>query len=59
MIKYYAFAKVVELKSISKAAAALGYSQPGLSHILNSFEKELGFPLLIKTKKQLSPPATD
>jgi DNA-binding transcriptional LysR family regulator len=55
MIKYYAFAKVVELKSISKAAAALGYSQPGLSHILNSFEKELGFPLLIKTKKTIEP----
>lgn len=55
MIKYYAYAKVIELKSISKAAAALGYSQPGLSHILSAFEKELGFPLLIKKNRTIEP----
>lgn len=55
MIKYYAFAKVVELKSISKAAAALGYSQPGLSHILNAFETELGFPILIRKNRNIEP----
>lgn len=55
MIKYYAFAKVVELGNISKAADALGYSQPGLSHILNAFENELGFPLMVRTKNSISP----
>ena len=55
MIKYYAFVKVVELKSISKAAEALGYSQPGLSHILKAFERDLGFPLLIKKKNSIEP----
>lgn len=48
MIKYYALIKVAELGSISKAAAALGYSQPGLSHILNSFEAKLGVKLFIR-----------
>lgn len=55
MIKYHAFAKVIELGCISKAAIALGYSQPGLSHILRSFENELGFPLLIRTKGSMQP----
>ena len=38
MIKYHALIKIAELGSISKAAAALDYSQPGLSYILSSFE---------------------
>lgn len=50
MIKYRAFIKTVELGSITKAAEFLGYSQPGLSHILTGFEKQLGFPLLIRSK---------
>ncbi|MBQ0079484.1 MAG: LysR family transcriptional regulator [Eubacterium sp.] len=49
MIKYHALIKVAELGSISKAAAALGYSQPGISHILNSFEEELGLQLFIRS----------
>lgn len=53
MIKYKAFVKVSELHSISKAADALGYSQPGLSHMLKRFEKEVGFPLFKKAKKSL------
>lgn len=50
MIKYRAFVKTVELGSITKAAEFLGYSQPGLSHILTALEKQLGFPLLIRSK---------
>lgn len=50
MIKYRAFVKTVELGSITKAAEFLGYSQPGLSHILAGFEKQLGFPILIRSK---------
>lgn len=55
MIKYHAFVKVVELGCISKAATALGYSQPGISHILRSFEREMGFPLLVRTKDSVQP----
>lgn len=55
MIKYYAFARVIELQSISKAAESLGYSQPGLSHIISAFEEECGFPLIVKAKKSIQP----
>lgn len=55
MIKYRAFIKTVELGSITKAAEFLGYSQPGLSHILNSLEDRVGFPLLIRTKSSVEP----
>lgn len=48
MLKYRALIKVAELGSISKAAAALGYSQPGVSHAINVFEEELGLQLLVR-----------
>lgn len=50
MIKYYALIKIAELGSISKAAAALDYSQPGLSYIMSSFEEELGFKLFVRKR---------
>lgn len=50
MIKYYALIKVAELGSISKAASALDYTQPGLSYILSSFEEELGFKLFVRKR---------
>lgn len=55
MIKYQAFIKVAELGSITKAAKALGYSQPGISHIIDAFEAEIGFPLLMRTRDSLQP----
>ena len=36
----------VELGSLNKAAEALRYSQAGLTHMMNSLEKEVGFQLL-------------
>lgn len=53
MIKYRAFIKVAELGNISRAAKALGYSQPGVSHMLEALEEEIGVPLLIRGKKQM------
>ena len=50
MIKYRAFIEVVETGSITKAAKKLGYSQPGISYMIDSLEKEIGFPLLIRGK---------
>ena len=42
MIKHKAFIRVVELGSLTKAAKELGYSQPGISYMLNTLEEEMG-----------------
>ena len=55
MIKYRAFIAVVETGSITKAAKALGYSQPGISYMIDTLEKEIGFPLLIRSKESVQP----
>lgn len=55
MIKYRAFIEVVETGSITKAAKKLGYSQPGISYMIDSLEKEIGFPLLIRGKYNVQP----
>lgn len=36
----------VDLGSFTKAAEVLGYTQSGLTHMMNSLEREIGFPLL-------------
>lgn len=38
--------KVVEMGSFSKACEELGYTQSGLTHMMNSLEKEVGFAIL-------------
>lgn len=48
--KYEAFAKTVEMGSLTRAADALGYTQSGMSHILNNLEAELGFPVLLRSR---------
>ena len=44
--KYEAFLRAVELKSITRAAEALGVTQSAVSHMISSLEGELGFALL-------------
>ena len=44
--KYEAFLKTVELRSLTRAAEALGYTQSGMTYILNSLEDECGLKLL-------------
>lgn len=46
--KYEAFLKTVEYGSITKAAQALGYTQSGVSHMLNALENEWGVTLLTR-----------
>lgn len=46
--KYEVFSKVAELGSLTQAAEVLGYTQPGISHIISGMEEEYGFPLLIR-----------
>lgn len=50
ILKYRAFLTTVECKSLTRAAERLGYTQPGISHMIASLEKEFGFPLLVRTK---------
>lgn len=38
-----------DLGSFSKAAEVTGYTQSGLTHMMDSLEKEIGFPLLIRS----------
>lgn len=48
--QYEAFVKVVELGSLTRAAAALGYTQSGVSHMLQNLESELGFTVLTRSR---------
>ncbi|MDO4960612.1 MAG: LysR family transcriptional regulator [Eubacteriales bacterium] len=48
--KYKAFLKVAELGSLTKAADALGYSQPNISHMIKTLEDEFGFALFFRRK---------
>ena len=53
--KYEAFVKAVELGSLSKAAEQLGYTQSGISHMMQSLEDEVGFPLMVRTSTGIQP----
>ena len=44
--KYELLLKAAEMKNLTKAAAALGYTQSGASHVIRSIEEELGINLL-------------
>ncbi len=48
--KYAAFAAAVETGSLTRAAAQLGYTQSGVSHLIRALEDELGLPLLLRTR---------
>lgn len=45
-IKYRAFVEVARCGNLTMAAQILNYTQPGISHMICSLEKEYGFPLL-------------
>lgn len=50
MNRYFAFQKVVELESFTKAAEALGYTQSSVSQMVASLEDELSMKLLIRSR---------
>lgn len=50
MQRYLAFLKVIEVGSFTKAAELLGYTQPALSQMIASLEKELSFKLLYRSR---------
>lgn len=44
----------VDLGSFSKASEVVGYTQSGLTHLVNSLEREIGFPLIIRSHNGIS-----
>jgi LysR family transcriptional regulator, nitrogen assimilation regulatory protein len=50
-----AFVQVTDIGSITKAAAALGYSQPGLSQRIQNLERTLGTRLLTRGPEGVHP----
>ena len=44
--KYKALLAAVDMGSFSVAASHLGYTQSGMTHMMNSLEAEIGFPVL-------------
>ena len=55
--KVYALLLAVEKGSLTSAATELGYTQSGLTHMMNALEEELGLNLLVRSKNgvRLSP----
>lgn len=49
-IKYTTFLKIVQIGSLTKAAEELGYTQSGISHMLNALEQECGVQLLYRDR---------
>lgn len=48
--KYEAFIKTVELGGLTKAAEILGYTQSGISHMIQSLEDEVGAKLMYRDR---------
>ena len=48
--RYRLLLNLAETRNITRTAENLGYSQPGVSHIIKGLEKEMGFPLVIREK---------
>ena len=55
--KVHALLLAIEKGSLTSAAAELGYTQSGLTHMMNALEEELGLNLLVRSKNgvRLSP----
>lgn len=46
--KLEALAAAVQYGSFTRAAEALGYTQSGMTHMINSLERDIGFPVLLR-----------
>lgn len=52
--KYDALLKVVDRGGLSQSAEDLGYTRSALSKMIGSMEKEIGFPLVKRTRKGIA-----
>ena len=50
MERYLALQKILEMKSFTKAAEALGYTQSSVSQMIASLENELSMKLLVRSR---------
>lgn len=50
MERYIALQKIIEMKSFTKAAEALGYTQSSVSQMIASLENELSMKLLVRSR---------
>ena len=53
--KCEAFLAAIDHGSLTAAGVFLGYTQSGITRMINALEEEVGFPLFIRTKKGVSP----
>lgn len=53
--KLEVFINAVDLGSITKTAELMGYTQSGITRMIGSLEKEVGFPLLVRSRNGVSP----
>ena len=44
--KFEILMAAAEMGSLSKASERVGYTQSGLTHMMDALEREVGFPLL-------------
>lgn len=49
--KYEVLLNTLDKGSFSKACEFLGYTQSGITHMMNSLEREVGFPILRRSNK--------
>jgi len=52
--KYEIFLEIVKQGSFTKAAEALNYTQSGVTQVMNTLEKEIGYPIFVRSKKGVS-----
>lgn len=50
MVRYLTLQKIIEMKSFTKAAEALGYTQSSVSQMIASLENELSMKLLVRSR---------
>lgn len=55
ILKLQAYIAAVRFGSLTKAAKALDYTQPSISHMIHSLENDYGFSLLIRSKSGVKP----
>jgi len=58
LTKYQILISALEHGSLTAAAEELGYTQSGVSHMLNSLESELGVQLVVRSRTGVKPTTT-
>jgi LysR family transcriptional regulator, transcription activator of glutamate synthase operon len=54
LVKYQILQKVAEAQSFTKAARQLGLTQSAVSHAVSNLEKEFGFPLIHRSRSNVT-----